>query len=409
MAPPWLTQRDAGVPLTKKAAGGPLDRLADWFPEREFFMRSQGQVRFIRISSRTQVIAACAAVFLLIVWGSTMAVAGVLQYNARASAAGLLAREAQVESAESRLHAYRSGLDKVADDLERRQDFLEKVTDNVQLPEGGVAKSADDTVSDSTGEAAKTVAAVSKSIPEAARLARLEARQLAFAEGMTRYADQQSRKAMTAIRRLGLNPESMLASARRAEGGPLETLSTSRDGSLDPRFERLGLSLARMEALQRVLDGIPQVLPTARASMVSSSYGFRRDPFTGHGAFHSGLDFRAAHGSPVHATADGVVSFVGRKAGYGNCIEIDHGNGMLTRYAHMSALRTRVGKEVSAGDVIGSIGSTGRSTGPHLHFEVRLNNRAVNPRPFLEAAPHVFEETRGHRTGSSAQPGRRPL
>lgn len=372
-------------------------------------MRSQGQVRFISITSRTQVIAAGAVAFLLLVWGVTMAGAGILQYTARASAADLLAREAQVESAESRLHAYRSGLDKVADDLEQRQDFLEKVTGGIDLPEGGVPRSADDTVSDSSGEAAKTVAAVSKSIPEAGRLARIEARQLAFAEDMTRYADQQSRKAMTALRSLGLNPESMLASAQRAEGGPLETLATSRDGSLDPRFERLGLSLARMEALQRVVDGIPQVLPTARASMVSSSYGYRRDPFTGRGAFHSGLDFRAAYGSPIHATADGVVSFVGRKAGYGNCIEIDHGNGMLTRYAHMSAFSTRIGKEVSAGDVIGSIGSTGRSTGPHLHFEVRLNNRAVNPRPFLEAAPHVFQETRGHRTGGPAQPGRRPL
>jgi murein DD-endopeptidase MepM/ murein hydrolase activator NlpD len=142
--------------------------------------------------------------------------------------------------------------------------------------------------------------------------------------------------------------------------------------------------------------------------MVTSSYGYRRDPFTGRGAFHSGLDFRAGYGAPIHAAAAGVISFVGRKSGYGNCVEIDHGNGLLTRYAHMSAFRTHIGTKVSAGDVIGLIGSTGRSTGPHLHFEVRINNRAVNPRPFLEAAPHVFEETRGRRNGT-AQPGRRPL
>jgi murein DD-endopeptidase MepM/ murein hydrolase activator NlpD len=213
---------------------------------------------------------------------------------------------------------------------------------------------------------------------------------------------------MDAIRRVGLNPERMMAAAQRGQGGPLETLSTSDDGSLDPRFERLGLSLARMDALERILDGIPQFLPTTRASMVSSSYGYRRDPFTGQAAFHAGLDFRAAYGTPIHAAADGVIKFVGSKAGYGKAVEIDHGNGLLTRYAHMSGFRARVGKKVSAGDVIGLIGNTGRSTGPHLHFEVRMNNRAVNPRPFLESAPHVFEETRGNRTGA-AQPGRRPL
>jgi murein DD-endopeptidase MepM/ murein hydrolase activator NlpD len=385
-----------------------MDRLTDWFPEREFFMRSQGQVRFIKISSKLQIISACAAACALLAWGSSMTVMGVLQYNARASVADLLEREAKVEKSESRVDAYRDNIDKVADDLEHRQNFLEEVTANVDLPKGGVAKTAHDTVSDSSGEAAKTIAAVSAAIPEAGRLARIEARQLAYAEDVTRYADQKSRRAMSAIRQLGLNPEGMLASAISAQGGPLEVLSTSRDGSLDPRFERLGLSLARMDSLERIIDSIPQFSPATRTSMVSSSYGYRRDPFTGHGAFHAGLDFKAGYGAPIHAAADGVISFVGRKAGYGNCVEITHGNGLLTRYAHMSAFRSRLGQRVSAGNVIGLIGSTGRSTGPHLHFEVRINNRAVNPRPFLETAPHVLEEIRGHPNGA-AQPGRRPL
>ena len=185
----------------------------------------------------------------------------------------------------------------------------------------------------------------------------------------------------------------MVRFSREAQGGPLELLSTDRDGSTDPRFERLGLSLARMEALERGLQGIPQVLP-ASLSMISSGFGYRRDPFTGHGAMHAGLDFRGPVGSPIYAAANGRISFAGRKAGYGNCIEISHGNGLVTRYAHMSKFRATVGQQVAAGDVIGAIGNTGRSTGPHLHFEVRINDRAVNPRPFLEAAPHVLEEAR---------------
>ena len=109
---------------------------------------------------------------------------------------------------------------------------------------------------------------------------------------------------------------------------------------------------------------------------------------------HSGLDFRGPKGAPILAAAKGRVSFVGRKSGYGNVVEVDHGNGVMTRYAHMSAFKSKVGQAVEAGQPIGAIGSTGRSTGPHLHFEVRINGRAVNPRPFLERAPDVLEEIR---------------
>jgi murein DD-endopeptidase MepM/ murein hydrolase activator NlpD len=178
-------------------------------------------------------------------------------------------------------------------------------------------------------------------------------------------------------------------------------LATAANGSLDPRFQRLGLSLARMDALERGLQSIPQVLP-ASLEFVSSGFGYRADPFTGGGAFHAGLDFKGPIGAPIYAAAKGVVSFAGQRQGYGNCIEIDHGNGLLTRYAHMSAFRATLGQQVAPGTIIGAIGSTGRSTGPHLHFEVRLNDVPLNPRPFLEAAPHVLEEARGQ--SASVQP-----
>lgn len=109
---------------------------------------------------------------------------------------------------------------------------------------------------------------------------------------------------------------------------------------------------------------------------------------------HSGLDFRGPIGAPIVAAAKGRVVFVGRRSGYGNVVEISHGNGLMTRYAHMSRFAARVGQQVGAGDRIGAIGNTGRSTGPHLHFEVRIHGRAVNPRTFLEKAPHVLEEIR---------------
>ena len=369
------------------------DRLQSWFPDREFFMRSQGHVRFIKVSSRIQMIAAAAVCVVLLVWVVTMASVAISQFLSRYERMQLLEREAKVESSESRLAKYRNNLDDTAEQIAKRQDFLDKVTSGViaDLPANENVGSGN---SKSLDEAAKTVEKVSAAIPEAAALVKLEARQLAYVDKMTRFANIRSAKAATALRALGLDPEAMLQSSHFAQGGPLELLSTGRNGSIDPRFEKMGLSLARMETLEDMLDSVPQVLPAADWS-ISSGFGYRADPFTGHGAMHAGLDFKAGYGAPIHAAAKGRVSFVGQRSGYGNVVEISHGNGLMTRYAHMSAFRARVGQEVAAGDLIGAIGSSGRSTGPHLHFEVRINDRAVNPRPFLEAAPHVLEEARG--------------
>ena len=373
----------------KLANSGWGSRVRSWFPDREFFMRSEGQVRFITISSRLQLIAAATALAVLVVWAVSMGVAGWTQYRATADRLSLLDREAKVATAAERVDAYRDNIDAVASDLAKRQDFIEDMV--ASLPED--VKSVEN-VSDSTTEAAATIDKVSLAIPEAAALAQIEARQLAFVESLTRYADWRAQKAAAALTKLGLNPDSMIRSAdRSAMGGPLEKLSTGADGSIDPRFERLGLSIARMDALERGLAGVPQVAP-ASVEMVTSSYGYRRDPFTGAAAMHKGLDFRGPKGAPIYAAANGRVSFVGRKSGYGNVVEITHGNGLMTRYAHMSAFRAKLGQAVEAGQTIGAIGSTGRSTGPHLHFEVRINNRAVNPRTFLETAPDVLEEIR---------------
>lgn len=359
-------------------------------------MRSQGQVRFIKISSRVQKIAAGVVVGLTLAWLLTMGVMLVSQFISTRDRLSLLDREAKVASAESRVSNYRGDLAGVAADIQRRQDVLEQLGE-AYLGKLPADKRVGETVSDSSSEAAQTVKKVSALIPEAASLARVEARQLAFVEALTRLADRRSAQASIAMRKLGLDPQMALASMndRAAQGGPLLRLATSSDGSLDPRFQRLGLSLARMDALERGLKGIPQVLP-ASLEFISSGFGYRADPFNGEGAFHAGLDFRGPIGAPIYAAAQGTVTFAGVKQGYGNCIEVSHGNGLVTRYAHMSAFRASVGQKVAAGAVIGAIGSTGRSTGPHLHFEVRINDRPVNPRPFLEAAPHVLEEARSH-------------
>lgn len=372
-------------------ASGWGDRLRRWFPDREFFMRSQGQVRFIKISSRVQMAAAAIAFALLLGWAISMGAAAWTQYRAQADRISLLEREAKVATAQERLDVYGSDLEGVKEDLVRRQEFLESM---VPMLPADVRQ--DETVTDSTDETAATIEKVGALLPEARGLAEIEARQLAFVERLTRFADRRAQRSADAMRKLGLDPQNVLRQAEReAMGGPLEVLATSANGTIDPRFERLGLSLARMAALEQSLDRIPQVSPTSRLrTRLSSGFGYRRDPFTRRGAMHSGLDFKGPIGAPIYAAAKGRVSFVGRRQGYGNVVEVRHGNGVMTRYAHLSGFVARVGDEVEAGDQIAKLGNTGRSTGPHLHFEVRINQRAVNPRPFLETAQNVLKEVR---------------
>ncbi len=377
-----------------------LHRVKAMFPDREFIMRSQGQVRFIKVSTLFQITATALVGSLLLIWLATMIVMSTTSYMAGRDRLVLQDREAKVESAESRVFQYREDINAVSADLDRRQDVIESLIETHlgELPEESATSRQ---MSDSSNEARRTVEKVSSAIPEAAGLARVEARQLDFAERMTRYADQRAEAAAKAIRKLGLNPATLLASAdmQGGQGGPYIKATASRAGSLDPRIARLAASLSRMDALQRSLAGIPQVHP-AKAEFISSRFGYRADPINGHAAFHAGLDFAGPIGAPVYAAADGTVRFAGRNQGYGNIIEIDHGNGLTTRYAHLSRFRAAPGQTVEAGQIIGAIGNTGRSTGPHLHFEVRMHGRAVNPKPFLQKALNVQQDQQEKRSGT---------
>lgn len=138
-----------------------------------------------------------------------------------------------------------------------------------------------------------------------------------------------------------------------------------------------------IKANRERLDRIPAVNPVSGSYYVSSGFGSRTDPITGKGAFHDGLDMSAAAGTPFCATADGCVSFVGWDGGLGNTIRVDHENGYVTVYGHARVTRVRRGQRVKRGETLGEVGSSGRTTGVHLHYEVRQNGRPVNPRRFI--------------------------
>ena len=175
-----------------------------------------------------------------------------------------------------------------------------------------------------------------------------------------------------------------------AMGGPLlAALPEQGNDGLAQDANHVLLALERFNYARTALTQAPIFHPLATARRISSAFGNRRDPFGGSSAFHSGLDIPATTGTPVYAAGMGKVIFSGRRNGYGILVEIEHANGLITRYAHMSANLVRTGETVNAGDLIGKVGSTGRSTGPHLHFEVRKDTKPVNPSNFLRIAQRL--------------------
>ncbi len=179
-------------------------------------------------------------------------------------------------------------------------------------------------------------------------------------------------------------------------GGPFEAIDASAG---DPQFKALFQSWSRSDNASQGVMAVPSRKPVAEMAF-SSMYGVRSDPFRGGAAMHAGVDIPGPTGTEVYATADGMVERAGWNGGYGNLVELNHGRGVQTRYGHLSRILVAPGARVKRGQLIARVGSTGRSTGPHLHYEVRLDGRAVNPMPFLQSADYVLAVR--ERTGSSA-------
>lgn len=172
-------------------------------------------------------------------------------------------------------------------------------------------------------------------------------------------------------------------------GGPFVPLPTATE---DERFEAnvtaLTGELDRLAVVRKAALALPWNRPIANAP-ISSLFGPRIDPFLGRPAMHTGIDFRAPRGYPARAVAAGTVIAAEENGGYGNMVDVDHGNGVVTRYGHLSSISVRVGDKVAAGGRIGRVGSTGRSTGPHLHYEIRIDGQAINPMRYLSAGKEI--------------------
>lgn len=221
-------------------------------------------------------------------------------------------------------------------------------------------------------------------------LERVEQNQQTVLQGLETRTERRAKRIRAMLAELGLAETRLAPTARSGMTGtggphiPLPALSPEAS-PFERQVFRLQTVIRDHERLNRLVASIPVARPHAGELELSSGFGARLDPFLRSWAMHSGIDFRGATGEPVFSAASGRVAHAGMLGGYGLLVEVDHGNGIVTRYAHLSRIDVKEGDMVGVGQRVGRIGSTGRSTGPHLHYETRINGEAVDPMRFLRA------------------------
>ncbi|MFC3677681.1 M23 family metallopeptidase [Ferrovibrio xuzhouensis] len=249
------------------------------------------------------------------------------------------------------------------------------------------------------------------------RILAVRGRQRELLDDLSQRTEKSVAQMEKALKLTGLDVGGMLARAAEARadvgiGGPLKALGFAGDSKTGGDAAKTGVAVASLGSTDGIdqdmnsLEGklgrwgelmilaqrLPLAVPMAGDPEVSSTYGRRLDPFTKQWAFHAGIDFIGPLRSPILSTAPGVVVFAGRKGPYGRTVEIDHGLGIKTRYAHMSSITVQTGDTVPYGRQVGTMGSTGRSTGQHLHYEILLDDEQIDPAKFIEAGYHVFKQ-----------------
>jgi murein DD-endopeptidase MepM/ murein hydrolase activator NlpD len=229
-----------------------------------------------------------------------------------------------------------------------------------------------------------------------ASLDRVEARHRALLNALEETYHSKAQRMRGVLADLGVDTKKIAPAPKpRIEsgiGGPfVAALPPFNAAAFDRQLYSVKIARAEIEQLTRTLVSIPVRKPVLGESEIVSGFGVRIDPFLGRPAMHTGLDFRAEIGDPVQVTANGTVTAAGWSGGYGKMVEVDHGNGLATRYGHMAEIDVKVGQQVKIGQSLGLVGTTGRSTGPHLHYETRIDGEAVDPQKFLNAGSKLAE------------------
>ncbi len=343
------------------------------------------------------------------------ALAAQNRFNAALKQISLM--QSELLASETRRHELETGIEVIQSTLrdtmkERESARTQLAALEQNLEEGGngvVTAAASSAPVDFLAEALARTAAERDQVIADAQDALLQADEMAQQIELMRDQNdaifRQLEEAMTVsvapldkmFRNAGMSTDSILATVRRGysgQGGPMTPLSfTSRGNEPTPdtlRANRLLNQMDKLNLYRIAASKAPFATPVKNSFRFTSPFGYRRDPKTGGRRMHSGVDFAAGLATPLYATADGVVTHSGWQSGYGRLVKIQHEFGIETRYAHLSKLRVKVGQRVSRGQRIGDMGASGRVTGVHLHYEVRVGGKAVNPMIYIKAANDVF-------------------
>jgi murein DD-endopeptidase MepM/ murein hydrolase activator NlpD len=377
----------ANASNTKTANLG--QRFRSFFTTRDFIFHDGRDLRRFSVAGRTQaLLAGIAAVTVVFsAYGvsqatvGAIAISGVTGTPSSPEAQVAMMRE-QVEQMQADVAAAKEAAKIHAARVEQRQALIAATLS------GKVDRAA---IEQPLPVNAPRTSAVAEEVLAPLKL--VEQRQVALA-GKARAVGE-ARYAQTAaqIRRLGLTPERY---SNVAMGGPYEPVdendiaAASDAATADAQFRALFQTWKKLDMLEQTVISIPSMQPVDKL-LFTSNFGVRSDPFRGTAAMHAGVDIPGALGTPIYATADGIISHAGRQGGYGNLVQINHGRGIETRYGHLSKILVADNTRVKRGQMIGLMGSTGRSTGSHLHYEVRVDGKAVNPIPFLQTGEYLVQ------------------
>jgi murein DD-endopeptidase MepM/ murein hydrolase activator NlpD len=416
---------------------GEATPLARLLPEKTVFLRSGDRVHHIRLSPRRQA-ALLGSVCAAVMWGAAATGLAVLDRVDRADQERAMAElttiyEARIAALESGSVAHLAGESVAASETGERalaaaveslrgrlaaltveRDALAEARDASDAERAGLAEALARADAD-RAELAATLSRVAAALDSAAaerddavaQAARIKAALVALEQGQEQARDRQMQLLARIeeaaevsigslgqmLSRVGVDVEGVIRQLRGeagAAGGPFVPAPEEVRGA--PEAERVVAVMSELEtvALLREAAGrMPFATPVAKPRF-TSGFGRRRDPINGRQALHSGLDMAGPRGTPILAPAEGVVSYAGRMSGYGIVVKLRHDFGFETVYAHLNRARVRVGDRVARGARIGDMGSTGRSTGTHLHYEIRVNDKPVDPMKFIEAARHVL-------------------
>ncbi|MDA9769518.1 peptidoglycan DD-metalloendopeptidase family protein [Emcibacteraceae bacterium] len=382
-----------------------LDDILDhYFPDRQMYFRTNGDVRFIKVSKNVQIFL-CTGLLCFFVWCL------FISYNYVYLDEILTEKNDEVEQAkenylkiEQQYAELQNEIQKSAAALEQRQKYIQQVLEEngeVMSPvlplndnDDFTAPEYVDVDENDNDQEARNVIRDEKLEKLYVDLKRVEMQQNQLVKNMNDEVDQKLSFLSDTLTKAGITPEKMMELANlplepSASGGPFIAVSNISEANLDTHaFDSLFYKRAHLENIKTALDHLPIITPPEK-HYVSSKFGMRRDPFTRKWATHNGLDMAGWRNTPINSGGAGIVTRAGRNGAFGLFVEINHGNGFKTKYGHLSKVKVERGEKVEANQLIGLMGSTGRSTSTHLHYEIWFNGKPIDPLKVLKAAKDV--------------------